>query len=361
MYQDSGRDSDNGLHIIVLSTNTANRVAKYVFDTYTPTMEHSLIQFLESLSPGRLVIFTVKDDASSHLQSDLRSKISKMFGSKQVGAVGFRSMWAMAATTGDGEQNPPLLLGESISLSPDKKDWAERVALEVDFEFSNSENTIWCPNWGEENGDDRFVTKRRKFCQSYGGYSHLCNCDRPDPVRFAPEDFNDNQITKDQVVIMACNRPHSLYKVLRSVLTAFGCNRENVWVMISGYDYDKEMIAMAELFGVHSKVFSPKGVGKNRITQHYGLVLKDVFDTDREESVENVIILEDDLMVSPDFFSYFSQTKYLMEEDPSIWCISAWNDHGFGHTSSDPSLVYRVQGMPGLGWMLSKRLFKCKF
>ena len=140
MYQDSGRESDNGLHIIVLSTNTANRVAKYVFDTYTPTMEHNVIQFLESFSPGRLVILTVKNDASSHLQSDLRSKISKMFGSKQVGAVGFRSMWAMAATTGDGEQNNPQLLGESINLSPDKKAWAERVTLEVDFEFSNSEN-----------------------------------------------------------------------------------------------------------------------------------------------------------------------------------------------------------------------------
>ena len=30
--------------------------------------------------------------------------------------------------------------------------------------------------------------------------------------------------------------------------------------------------------------------------------------------------------MSPDFFSFFSQTVRLLEEDPSIYCISAWND-----------------------------------
>lgn len=56
-----------------------------------------------------------------------------------------------------------------------------------------------------------------------------------------------------------------------------------------------------------------------------------------------IILLEDDLQVSPDFyrllyaifvmtiavtfvFSFFSQTEYLMREDDSLFCISAWND-----------------------------------
>ena len=37
-------------------------------------------------------------------------------------------------------------------------------------------------------------------------------------------------------------------------------------------------------------------------------------------------VLEEDLDVSQDFFSFFSQTVRLLEEDPSIYCISAWND-----------------------------------
>ena len=43
-------------------------------------------------------------------------------------------------------------------------------------------------------------------------------------------------------------------------------------------------------------------------------------------SAEYVIILEEDLDVSPDFFSYFSQTIGLLEQDPTVYCVSAWND-----------------------------------
>ena len=61
-------------------------------------------------------------------------------------------------------------------------------------------------------------------------------------------------------------------------------------------------------------------------------------------------MIEEDLDVAPDFFSYFSQTAILLEEDDSIYCISAWNDQGYQHSSEDPALLYRVETMPGLGW-----------
>ena len=39
-----------------------------------------------------------------------------------------------------------------------------------------------------------------------------------------------------------------------------------------------------------------------------------------------MIILEEDLDVSVDIFSYFSQLLPLMDQDDSLYCISAWND-----------------------------------
>ena len=61
-------------------------------------------------------------------------------------------------------------------------------------------------------------------------------------------------------------------------------------------------------------------------------------------------MIEEDLDVSVDFFSYFSQTVYLMKRDDSLYCISAWNDQGYDHSCQDPALLYRVETMPGLGW-----------
>ena len=58
------------------------------------------------------------------------------------------------------------------------------------------------------------------------------------------------------------------------------------------------------------------------------------------------------------YLSYFSQTRRLLEEDETVYCISAWNDQGYEHTSDDPSLLYRVETMPGLGWILKRSLYK---
>ncbi|KAI1704591.1 GNT-I family domain-containing protein [Ditylenchus destructor] len=67
--------------------------------------------------------------------------------------------------------------------------------------------------------------------------------------------------------------------------------------------------------------------GKNYfyISQHYKWALDKVF---KEMNFTTAIITEDDLDVADDFFSYFTATQRLLYEDPTIWCISAWNDNG---------------------------------
>lgn len=57
-------------------------------------------------------------------------------------------------------------------------------------------------------------------------------------------------------------------------------------------------------------------------------------------------------------YSYFSQTVELLEKDRSLYCISAWNDQGYEHSSSNFSVLYRVETMPGLGWLLKRSLYK---
>ena len=58
--------------------------------------------------------------------------------------------------------------------------------------------------------------------------------------------------------------------------------------------------------------------------QHYKKALTGTFDA--FPNAKAMIILEEDLDVSKDIFHYFSQTMPLLESDPSLYCISAWND-----------------------------------
>ena len=75
-------------------------------------------------------------------------------------------------------------------------------------------------------------------------------------------------------------------------------------------------------------------------------------------SASAIIIVEDDLKISPDFFSYFSATyKQLLQHDPTLMAVSAWNDNGkSGLIDEQPYhgeyLLYRSDFFPGLGWMM---------
>jgi alpha-1,3-mannosyl-glycoprotein beta-1,2-N-acetylglucosaminyltransferase len=66
-----------------------------------------------------------------------------------------------------------------------------------------------------------------------------------------------------------------------------------------------------------------------------------------------LLFLEDDLLVSPDFFSYFEAGAWVLYNDESVWCISAWNDHGQAGRARNNTALYRTDVMPGLGWMLN--------
>ena len=93
-------------------------------------------------------------------------------------------------------------------------------------------------------------------------------------------------------------------------------------------------------------------IGYYKISRHYKWAIDQVFAADKQ--IDSLVILEDDMMISFDFFSYFKAMRPLLDMDETVWCISAWNDNGKIGLVSDNSLFYRTDFMPGLGWMLTR-------
>lgn len=92
-----------------------------------------------------------------------------------------------------------------------------------------------------------------------------------------------------------------------------------------------------------------------RIAQHYGYALGMMFDT---FGYEKVIVVEDDMYVSPDFYDYFNTMDIVLDSDPSVMCISAWNDNGQQQFVASHTQTYRSDVFPGLGWMLRRSLWQ---
>ncbi|XP_069692601.1 alpha-1,3-mannosyl-glycoprotein 2-beta-N-acetylglucosaminyltransferase isoform X1 [Periplaneta americana] len=96
--------------------------------------------------------------------------------------------------------------------------------------------------------------------------------------------------------------------------------------------------------------------GYFKIARHYGWALNHTF---FKFNFDTVIIVEDDLDIAPDFFEYFLGTYPVLKRDPTLWCVSAWNDNGkVGLVDENaPDLLYRTDFFPGLGWMLTKSIW----
>lgn len=62
------------------------------------------------------------------------------------------------------------------------------------------------------------------------------------------------------------------------------------------------------------------------------------------------------MVVSPDFLQFMEHTSPLLDMDPTVWCISSWNDLGDHNLAKDLQRLFRTDFFPGLGWMLKREV-----
>lgn len=95
------------------------------------------------------------------------------------------------------------------------------------------------------------------------------------------------------------------------------------------------------------------------LARHYGWALSQVFNGKVHNEFpipQRVIVLEEDIRVAVDFFSYMEATSKLLDSDPTLLAVSAFNDNG--HQGKDSKRLLRSDFFPGLGWMMTKELWK---
>ncbi|XP_053395814.1 protein O-linked-mannose beta-1,2-N-acetylglucosaminyltransferase 1-like [Mercenaria mercenaria] len=302
VYRKDVFDEDRGIHLLVLNQATAAVMAVRVFDTYLQKEDESMLQFLDSVSIGRILVFAIKDEGTYQLKEQAKDRLAEL-GSDVSYTLYWRDMWAFVTVKRKEKKKG---IGEMFSRAADLQSWGEPVSLSVTVDLIPNEDTE-CKSW--PNND--ITTRRRQFCAKHEGYGTVCHCDNPQPLEFPQETLENGQILDVPVTVIASNRPQYLYRTLKTLLQTPGVPADKIIVFIDG---------------IHEKA-------------------------------EHIIILEEDLEVSPDFFNYFHQTMHLLEEDQTLYCISAWNDQGYEHSCKDPALLYRIETMPGLGWMMKKSLF----
>jgi GNT-I family len=121
-----------------------------------------------------------------------------------------------------------------------------------------------------------------------------------------------------------------------------------------------------------------RGVGQQNayqaLARHYGWALAQVFDGKADPTTTSgggdndrmhptviprrVVILEEDIRVAPDFFPYMEAAAELLDTDPTLFAVSTFNDNGHQVRGGDPKRLLRSDFFPGLGWMMTRELWK---
>uniref|UniRef100_A0A668UAH3 Alpha-1,3-mannosyl-glycoprotein 2-beta-N-acetylglucosaminyltransferase n=1 Tax=Oreochromis aureus TaxID=47969 RepID=A0A668UAH3_OREAU len=288
-----------------------------------------------------IVLNQATDEGTFHLK-DAAKNLLKSLGSQVSLNLSWRDMWTLVVKKGG------QVYGEKHSKSPALSTWGDPVLLKTEVQLTASEEAE-C-HWA----DTELNRRRKLFCSKVEGYGSICSCKDPAPVEFNPDPLPNNNVFNVPVAVIAGNRPNYLYRMLRSLLSAHGVNPQMITVFIDGY-YEEPM-DVVDLFGLKGVQHTPISIKNARVSQHYKASLTATFNLHPDANY--AIVLEEDLDISIDFFSFLSQTIHLLDEDDSLYCISAWNDQGYEHTAEDPALLYRVESMPGLGWVLKKSLYK---
>ncbi|CAL8465720.1 g5256 [Coccomyxa elongata] len=173
------------------------------------------------------------------------------------------------------------------------------------------------------------------------------------------------------VVTVVFNRPDYLRRHAASLLAVHGSDIGNMqkFPLFFSQDGTPPHLATQEVAKSYSQISylhhvervapvvrqSQEKIEYYRIAAHYRFVLRTMFDCFQ---YSRVIILEEDMELSPDFFSYFEALTPLLDTDTTLMCISSWNDHGQDKFVRDARQLYRSDFFPGLGWMLRNELWQ---
>ncbi|XP_053718484.1 alpha-1,3-mannosyl-glycoprotein 2-beta-N-acetylglucosaminyltransferase b isoform X1 [Synchiropus splendidus] len=169
------------------------------------------------------------------------------------------------------------------------------------------------------------------------------------------------------ILVIACDRvtvKRSLDKLIQyrpspeayPIIVSQDCGHAETARVIDSYGQQVTHIKQPDLSDIRVRPEHRKFQGYYKIARHYRWALNQVF---RTFSQSTVVIVEDDLEVSVDFYEYFRALYPILRADPSLWCVSAWNDNG-RDALVDPSkadLLHRTDFFPGLGWMLLKEMW----
>ncbi|XP_068214759.1 protein O-linked-mannose beta-1,2-N-acetylglucosaminyltransferase 1-like [Palaemon carinicauda] len=259
--------------------------------------------YMRRIAPGRLVVMTISMTGCLGLRQTARLYLASM-GSQFAQHLTPSAHWIWVFIMGGRTLSETSVMEGSVNVNTHTM-----VALSEETPLYHS--TL-----------DRLEIKRWRFCDAQDGMGGLCDEANPSPLPmpFAPDlKLASKGTLEDVPVIVTAGKRHQyLYHSLRTILSAAGVRPNNILVVLG--DAPKPTTDLLGLLGIKHTTLHTYGEGNAKLFRYYKGVFQLIMQ--KYSTAQNVIIIDEDVEVSPDFFSFMSQTVGLLQKDPSLYCIN---------------------------------------
>ncbi|XP_037777208.1 protein O-linked-mannose beta-1,2-N-acetylglucosaminyltransferase 1-like isoform X2 [Penaeus monodon] len=351
-----------GMHVVVLHPSRGHVMLARQFLTHEPSEDRNLVACLDSVMPGNILIVVAVPDAVMFLGPIAVARLEEM-GASRIRYLARHETWVMVAHTPTRPYRPPRfypVLKPNVTKPavPLGRVWGESLTLRrliVNGTTSPVDMATYVPKfeaakcaWHQEAA----MLDQRKFCDSYDGYIRLCRCRDPvtSSLRYSAPKIEMREVIP--VAMLTAIKPFNFYRQLLNLLETPGAAQTPILVLIDGPQ--KEIIRLAKLFGLDVLIHRPQGEkgSTTLLNMHFRFSVHNVFNF--FPGVDKAIILEDDLLLSPDFLSYFQQTAWLLDADPTISHVNAFSTNSYPDVAYDPAVLRRIEMFPQFGWMVKR-------
>ncbi|CAF3773594.1 unnamed protein product [Rotaria sordida] len=315
-------DAGRGLNIVVVS-NGKEIIRTGHFDTWKDDSTNLEI-FLENLEDNVIIIAVTFDEASLKLSQHSKTLFFDL-GSATIQNLKYRDVWALVGQKGIKE----------LSLSVNLEFLVKGVPIRPDpLPYRND--------------------KRREFCSRYDGYGDFCTGTNLDKnlvaIPLINKTLEDNPIYSTPILIIAGISHNSLRMCLETLLMQPGINVENVIVAVD--EKFTEPLALIDLFGFRGE----KTSNSSTYIEHYEKSLKRVWEI--YSNKDKIIVIEEDLILSPDFLYTLALLSETFRKDETIGAIQMWNPNSYDIINGSIELIYRVDQFYGLGYLLRRSFYE---
>nr|XP_053650769.1 protein O-linked-mannose beta-1,2-N-acetylglucosaminyltransferase 1-like [Cherax quadricarinatus] len=313
-HQDKLTSAEPGLHLLVIHQYTARVLVRRVFQTQEPyAWWGDLVWWVSRVASGRLVVMSCAGYASLGLRH--ARTLFQDLGAVFVPYLGYQTSWCWAFVKGGRTLYEAVIRGKSATqMIPDPEYASNSVYAE------GALLPLYNPRPSVINATD---LARWQYCEAHGAMGGLCDEWSPDPLPLpsAPPVGLQTALAGVGVVVTAGNRHQYLYHTLTTLLATPGAQQHNVFVVLG--DAPPSTTQLLRLLDLNFTKVAVQGQDNDKLFRYYRSVFQLAVNTFPDAPA--VIFLDEDVEVSPDFFSFMSQTLWLLHADPTIYCINAFS------------------------------------